>query len=107
MEIYSSEKFLKRTEKVKKQMEDMNTNITEKQDSIKKLHLVENQKKQFIPKVKNIITIYYTLTSAEEKNKLLKEVIEKITYSKDHTARFTKDYENFEIVVYPKISDNF
>lgn len=105
--IYSSEIFLERTEKVKKEMEDINTNITEKQDSIKKLHLVENQKKQFIPKVKNIITIYYTLTSAEEKNKLLKEVIEKITYSKEHTARFTKDYDNFEIVVYPKISDNF
>ena len=105
--IYSSEIFLERTQKVKKEIENINVHITEKQNSIKKLHMVENQKKQFIPKVKNIITIYDTLIFAEEKNKLLKEVIEKITYSKEHTARFTKDYENFEIVVYPKISDNF
>lgn len=69
---------------------------------LKKIEQSKQQQKQFIPKIKNVIDVYYTLTSAKAKNELLKEVIERVTYSKEHSARFTKDYDNFDLSVYPK-----
>ena len=57
-----------------------------------------------IPKLENVIDLYYKLESAEDKNILLKSVIAKITYLKTEKA-IKKDSAptNFELHIYPKI----
>lgn len=102
LEIYDSSTFLTRSAKIKKDIEFTDTNIRNKENEIEKIEQSKQQQEQFIPKIKNVIEVYYTLTSAEAKNKLLKEVVEKITYSKEHSGRFNKDYDNFNLSVYPK-----
>ena len=64
-----------------------------------------NKEQQFvIPKIENVIEIYYKLDDVEEKNKLLKSIIEKVTYLKTEKAiKKTSDPTNFEIHIYPKI----
>ena len=100
--IYDSSTFLTRSSKIKKDIETTDKSIRSKEDEIEKIEQSKQQQEQFIPKIKNVIDVYYTLTSAKAKNELLKEVIERVTYSKEHSARFTKDYENFDLSVYPK-----
>ena len=102
--IYDGDTFLSRSEKIKRDIASTKEIISTKNEELQKLKEIQEKQKQFIPKVKNIIDVYYTLPDPETKNKFLKEIIEKITYQKDHTARFTKDYDNFEVEIYLKIT---
>ena len=85
--------------------------IKELEDKIAPLHIkVEQEEKAnkeqtlVIPKLQNVLDIYDKLESNEEKNKLLKSIIEKVTYLKtDKSIKKTSDPTNFEIHIYPKI----
>ena len=39
-----------------------------------------------IPKLENVLDVYYKLESAEDRNNLLKTVVEKVTYLKEKPA---------------------
>ena len=57
-----------------------------------------------IPKIENVIDIYDKLETNEQKNALLKTILEKVTYLKTEKAiKKTSDPSNFEIHIYPKI----
>ena len=57
-----------------------------------------------IPKLENVIDLYYKLESAEDKNILLKSIIAKVTYLKTEKAIKKEAYlTNFELHIYPKI----
>ena len=65
---------------------------------------MQNQKEIIIPKLKNIIDLYYNLETAEDKNILLKSIISKVTYLKTEKAiKKDSDPTNFELHIYPKI----
>ena len=56
--------------------------------------------------VKNVLDIYDTLKSAEEKNALLKTVVKRIDYLKTEKAiKKDSDPENFILDIYPKINN--
>jgi DNA invertase Pin-like site-specific DNA recombinase len=76
-EIYTLDVFLERSKLLEDEIQFKNIAI----DGLKKE--LSAPKKNIIPIVKNIIETYYKLDNAEEKNKLLKEIIEKVTYYKD------------------------
>lgn len=105
--IYDVQTFLERTEKNKAEQSSTLTLIEDLQKKINNIKASEKQHNEFIPKVKRIVDIYYELESPADKNKMLKEILTEITYSKEHSARFSKDYNNFEIILHPKISDDF
>ena len=54
-------------------------------------------------KIKNILDTYETLTPAE-KNKLLKEVLDHVEYHKKIKGKKNVPADNFEIILFPKIS---
>lgn len=66
---------------------------------------MQNEKETMIPKLENVIDLYYKLETAEDKNILLKSIIAKVTYLKNEKAiKKDSDSTNFEIHIYPKIS---
>ena len=66
---------------------------------------MQNQKEIIIPKLENIIDLYYNLETAEDKNILLKSIISKVTYLKTEKAiKNDSDPTNFELHIYPKIA---
>lgn len=105
--VYDAQTFLERTEKNKAEQSSTLTLIEDLQKKINNIKASEKQHNEFIPKVKRIVDIYYELESPADKNKMLKEILTEITYSKEHSERFTKNFDNFQVVLYPKISDNF
>ena len=64
----------------------------------------EDWEKIVMPKLENVIDIYYKLKSAEDKNILLKSIIYKVTYLKtEKSIKKESDPTNFELHIYPKI----
>ena len=106
--IYDSDIFLERSAKIKDDIADINEQIGRIDDEITKAEGLHRQQELFIPKVKNVIDIYYDLPTAEEKNKLLKQVIEKITYLKEkRLSLYKSNQDDIQITIYPKISGDF
>ena len=64
--------------------------------------LRETSRRDIIPKVKNLLDVYPLLETAEEKNALLKEVLEKVVYQKLNEKR-KKSPDGFTIEIYPRI----
>lgn len=81
-------------ENIKKQRTVVNTEYKRLQD-----------KKEVIPKIENIIDVYPTLETAEEKNLLLKTVLKKVVYQKDQRALGKyADPTDFKLDIYPNVS---
>ena len=84
------------------------SNIKQLKEEIKPLKMKDEksdiEEKIAIPKLKNMIDIYGKLKSNEEKNALLKTILEKVTYLKTEKAlKKDSDPTKFEIHIYPKI----
>lgn len=104
--IYSTEVFLerysinyKKLEKFKKDKMAIETNLA--------TEIARNSnKKEMVPKVKKLLEVYKNLKTPKAKNDMLKQVLEKVVYTKDKGGRWHNAPDNFEIVLYPKLPDS-
>lgn len=98
-EIYTKEIFVERSNTLKAQIKEINSNIEILKEEKKKILKRKNNKEILVPKIENVIDSYYQTDNIELKNKLLKSVLEKVTYSKVDPQ--SKD--DFKLTLYPKI----
>lgn len=98
-EVYTKEVFVERSNTLKAQIKEINSNIEILKEEKKKILKRKNNKEILVPKIENVIDSYYQTDNIELKNKLLKSVLEKVTYSKVDPQ--SKD--DFKLTLYPKI----
>ncbi|MGM9679889.1 MAG: recombinase family protein [Eubacteriales bacterium] len=101
--IYTTEQFLDRSRNLSDRIRE---NEERKNSLVKELQEIrerEIQRGLIIPKVEKILSVYDTLTSAKEKNDMLKEVLEKITYLKTTNGRWHNSPDNFQVTIFPRI----
>ena len=55
--------------------------------------------------MKKLIKLYAKLKTPEDKNNLLKELLYKVEYTKEVNGRWHNKPDDFELVLYPKITD--
>lgn len=102
---YDFELYNKRFKEINESINQAKHQIIEYEQQLMKEQKLLDEKEIIIPKIENVIDVYYKLESAEEKNRLLKTVVEKVTYLKEtKTLKKTDDPTNFEIHIYPKIA---
>ena len=102
--IYTADIYQDRYQKHLDKQKALEINLKEYQEQLDKEYAILEQKELMIPKLQNVLDIYYNLESAEDKNKLLKTVVEKVTYIKEKPAlKKTDDPMNFKIRIYPKL----
>lgn len=102
-DIYTVDEFLNRSKAISSQLENVQSNIKTIE---KKLHQEQNQKstqEELIPKIEALLDVYDTLPSAQAKNNMLKQVIEKVVYTKKSSGRWHGSPDNFQLVLYPKV----
>ncbi len=101
--VYTTEIFLERSRLLSEKIENTQNSILtlEKQLASEEKRLSERE--QLIPKIEHLIAVYNDLSDAEEKNDMLKEVLEKIVYNKDKPGGRWGNPDKFEIVLYPKL----
>ena len=52
--------------------------------------------KTIIPKIEKLIDVYFSLPDATTKNKMLKEVIERVEYTREKGGRWVENKDNFD-----------
>lgn len=62
----------------------------------------ETARQKVVPRMLRILEVYDSLTNAEDKNALLKEIFAKIEYVKENGGRWS-DPEAFTLTLYPKL----
>ncbi len=88
--VYDTATFSERSQTLK---EKIAGSEKEKIALLKEIETEQNREKkreELIPKVEHLLSVYDTLPSAQAKNELLKEVIEKISYTKEKRAQKVK-----------------
>lgn len=98
-DIYTKEVFAERSNMLKLQIKEINSNIQNLKEEKEKIIRSKKNKEILVPKIENVIDSYYETDNIELKNKLLKSVIEKVTYNKVNP----KDKDDFTLTLYPKI----
>jgi DNA invertase Pin-like site-specific DNA recombinase len=101
--IYTTETFMERSKIINEKLTETKTNF----DIIKK-ELDDNSKIQrsiteFIPKVEHVLAVYDSVEDPEVKNALLDEVVSKAVYTKTKKVGKDKNFDDFELIVYPRI----
>lgn len=100
--IYTPEVFAQRTQNITSRINE---------NTIKKNSLIEEKEKissnitkrqKLIPQIEYVLSVYDTLQSAQEKNNLLKTVIDKVVYIKEKGGRWGNP-EDYSIKLYPKL----
>ena len=69
------------------------------------LENINNEKEKFVPNLKKVLKDYKSTSNTEQKNYLLKSVIDKIYYLKTETGNRWHP-ANFDIWIIPKIPKN-
>ena len=101
---YDKQEFMERLSVAKSKIKELEDKITPLQIKVEQEEKVNKEQTLVIPKLQNVLDIYDRLESNEEKNKLLKSIIEKVTYLKtEKSIKKSSDPTNFEIHIYPKI----
>lgn len=103
--IYNNDEFINRSKAIKDNIQCLENKLEEYNSILQKNLEMQNQKEIMIPKLENIIDLYYNLETAEDKNILLKSIISKVTYLKtEKVIKKDSDPTNFELHIYPKIA---
>lgn len=101
---YSREMFLERCKIISSTITNIEANIKEFEKQIEIEEKKDEGKKAIIPKIENVLDIYYSLQTAEEKNNLLKTIVKRVEYLKTEKAiKKDSDSTNFELDIYPNI----
>lgn len=102
--IYNKDEFINRSKSIKENIENLENKLKKYTELLDKNTEIQNQKEIIIPKLENVIDLYYKLETAEDKNILLKSILAKVTYLKTEKAiKADSDPTNFELHIYPKI----
>ena len=101
---YSKQEFEDRSINAKNNIKQLEDKIKPLKEKIEMQENAIEQRQTIIPKIENVIDIYDKLQTSEEKNMLLKTILEKVTYLKTEKAiKKISDPTNFEIHIYPKL----
>ncbi|MDD2401975.1 MAG: recombinase family protein [Clostridia bacterium] len=104
--VYTKETFFKRSNVLNEKSIAAVNNKIELEKRLKDISNKREAIKIIIPKVEKTIEVYHYLDTPAEKNELLKEILEKVTYNKTIDGRCKKwrDHpDDFELILYPKL----
>ena len=99
--VYTPDIFLERSKIISDKRNELENQMQFLQ-KISKAQQISITKDEFAPRMEKVLLMYNELEDAEVKNIILKEVIEKVVYTK--TTKGTRNNsDNFEIVIYPRL----
>lgn len=104
--IYSTEMFLERSSVNSEKIEQLKKDKAILENNLKTELTRNENRKTIIPKIEKLLEVYKNLKTPKAKNDMLKEILEKVVYTKDKGGRWHNSPDNFEIVLYPKLPNS-
>lgn len=104
--IYTTEVFLERSKTIARSIQSCSDIITKLREEIEHDENIKAQQSNFIPRCEELLNNYWDL-NIESRNRMLKNLVEKVVYSKNIKNTYGKGNEiNFELDIFPKIQKN-
>ena len=103
--LYSTDEFTIRCSKLKESIKAETEAKIETESILRKYQTLQHSKDIFIPKVKNVMEIYHSLTTAEAKRDLLATVIDHIDYEKTERNKKGETADKFTLTIYPLLPE--
>lgn len=101
--VYTEEIFLERSKKLNEEIRSCEENLANLKKEQERCLAELERINTFIPHVANIFNTYGNAQSAQEKNDILKEVVDRVIYLKETPNRKGHALEkNFSLEIYPK-----
>lgn len=105
--IYDTNIFLERQKTANSNILECEEIIANLKSEIKKERLLLDNRKNIIPKAKKLLDIYRTSNDVQLKNDLMKEILEKVVYTKTANGHFKNQrQDDFKLDLYPRIPKN-
>lgn len=101
--VYDTDRFLERSRSLTERINAAKQSIAELTRKLTDDEERAANRVNIIPKVEQLISVYHELPDAQSKNDMLKEIIERIDYFKEESSPRKGPFDNFEIVLYPKL----
>lgn len=101
--IYDAATFLDRSKLLSERMQKNKDDIAALRKSISDDRLRFASKYEIVPKIENLLKIYPSLHDAQEKNDMLREVLEKVIYTKSEGGRWHTSPDNFTLELFPRL----
>ena len=100
--IYTKEVFIERSNALEQRVKECMEHIITAQNDLHATLALQANRKNFVPRCKNLLGEWGRLT-IPEKNSALKVLIEKIMFTKTKRNKKGQDRSDFEIDVFPKV----
>lgn len=104
--IYDTDTFLDRSKNLSNRIEETKKSIKALEDNIRTDTIREESAKSIIPKAEELLRVYHHLETPQAKNEMLRQVLEKVVYTKNTGTRWHGTKDDFEVEIYPKIPEN-
>ena len=101
-DIYDTDTFVQRSETLKKRSEELKKQYTAVKNEIIKNEENANAEIMIIPKAEKIIETYYLTNSSAERNFMLRQVLEKVEYTKKKGGRWGNP-DDYDIKLFFKL----
>lgn len=100
--IYDTETFLERSRKIADRLRQAENDLAAMQKNLDDAEMREAGRSEIIPRVERVLDVYDELPSPAAKNAMLKEVVEKIVYTKTEPSHARRE-NKFTLDIYPKL----
>lgn len=101
--VYDTDTFLERSRVLAEQLAAAEAAVSRCSSELAAERRREENKRNIVPKVERLLEVYDTLPSAQAKNDMLKEVLEKVVYYREKAAVKGGHLDEFEITLFPKL----
>ena len=101
--VYSTEQFLERSHKVGEEIQQAKNDRAIIAEDLQLAEMREEARTAIIPKVDKLLEVYHELPTPKAKNDLLKDILEKVVYTKTVKGTRSAPSDIFEIVLFPKL----
>lgn len=101
--VYDTQTFLSRSRSITERINSVNENIAALASELAEDEARAASRKNIVPKVEKLLEVYPELPSAQAKNDMLKEVLEKVEYIKLQRSGKSGPFDNFELLLFPKL----
>ncbi len=99
--VYTLDVFRARSDALNSQLNSLNDKLSTANAELVRIKEYEDSKTLLLPRIHSLLNKYDTMENSEQKNQLIKEVVERIEYTKSIRGRTHADA--FEIKVFPRI----
>lgn len=100
--IYTTQVFLERSTRLTERRKQVEGQLADEQEARRAADERERMRYEIVPQLKSVLATYAKAQTAQEKNDLLKTVLERIVYTKTTRVR-SKAGSDLSIVLYPRL----